>query len=173
VDRHASNRHLNDDTAPVEAVGTLTVDLHRRRRGNRQLDDAAELAEPLCELVRRGWLVLLEGLALRVPRRRACREIDLGDVTLVETDEPGLEPRRCARQNQEEPGGERVQGSGVTGSSPRATTNRRDDREGRRPGRLVHEDDSARSEGPLHVDPRREADAGRCEARTQGAPISS
>ena len=144
VDVHGADRHLDGDTASMEGVRALAVDLHRGHRGNRELDRAPEAVEPGLQLLRGGRLVLVDPLTFDVTGRRPCGEVDLGLVALRQPDEPRLQPRRGTRQEQQEPGREGIERTRVTRPRPRLPTRRRDDRERRRPGGLVDEDDSAR-----------------------------
>jgi len=92
----------------MQPVRALAADLDRGRRRNRKFDDSPQLRQPRLELLARRCLVFVDDLALRVSRRRARPEVDLRDVALVEPDEPRLELRGGAGEEQEEPGGERV-----------------------------------------------------------------
>ena len=96
VDRGAAQRHRQLDAAPREPVGTLTVDLHRGGGRDRQLDLAAEARERPLELGAARRRVLLGEFALRVAGRARAREVDIGEVALVEPDEAGGEPGREA-----------------------------------------------------------------------------
>ena len=87
VDLRPPQRHLDHDALAVEAVRALTPDLDGRRRRDRKLDLAAEARERGLELGRRGRLVQLERLALRIARGRPPREIDGGEVALGQSDE--------------------------------------------------------------------------------------
>src|SRR5439155_19406949 len=59
-----------------------------------------------------------------------------------------LEPGSRPREEEQEPGRERVERAGVARAGPGPPPDRRDDVEGRRPRRLVDEDDSSRLEPP-------------------------
>src|SRR5689334_21839954 len=52
VDERTPQGHLDADALTREPVRALAADLHRRRRGDRQLDHAAEAREHCSELVR-------------------------------------------------------------------------------------------------------------------------
>ena len=83
----------------------------------------------------------LDDLALDVAGRRARRQVDLGQVALVEPDEVLRQPRRRPEQDEQEPGRERVERPGVAGARAGAVAQPLDDRERRRPRRLVDEDE--------------------------------
>ena len=88
VDPRAPHRHLDRDAAPCQLVRALAADLHRRGGRDRQLDLAAEAREPLSPApLRVGGSCRSTTLALGVAGRRARREVDVGDVALVEPDE--------------------------------------------------------------------------------------
>ena len=144
VDVHRAHRHLDGDAAAVERVRALAVDLHRRRGRDREVDRAAQAVERRLELVARRRVVLVDALALDVAGRRARRQVDLRHVALRQPDEPRLQPRRRAREEQQEPGRERIERPRVPGPRPGPPPHRGDDRERRRPGGLVDEDDPAR-----------------------------
>ena len=131
------HRHLHLHPAPREPVGTLTADLHRRHGRDRQLDLAAEFREPLLQLAGRRRRVPLEDVSLRIAGRRRRREIDVRDVTLVQSDEAWLQLGRPARQHDEQAGRERVERAGVTGTRAGPPAQLGDHLEGRRPRRLV------------------------------------
>ena len=144
VDGRAAERHLDGDTAARELVGTLAVDLHRRRCGNRQLHLAAQRGKSVVELTRRRRLVLLQRLAFRIAGRGRRPEIDVGHVALVEPDEAGCEPRRRPREQEEQPRREGIERAGVTGACARSAAQRGDERERGRAGGLVDEGDADR-----------------------------
>ena len=144
VDVHRAKRHLDGNASPVQGVGALAADLHRRDGGNRQLDGAAERGERLVERFRAERLVLVEHVALEVAGRRAGRQVDRGRVPLRQAYELRLQPRRGAREEHEQAGREGIERARVPGAGARPPPDRRDDRERRRAGRLVDEDDPAR-----------------------------
>ena len=138
---HPPHGHLDRHPTPVEPIRPLPLDLDRRRRGHGKVDVASERRQPILEL----WWgegVAVDRLALRVTRRRSGGEVDLRLVALVEADEARLEARRGAGEQEQEPGGERVERPGVPASRA-VRVDRGHDVERRRPGRLVHEDDPA------------------------------
>src|SRR5262249_33583746 len=101
-----------------------------------------------CHLELRGlrWSVLLESLAVHVSTRRPRREVDLGDITLVQADEAALEAGGRTGEEKEKAARQRVERSRVSCPGLRSTARRGDDREGRRPHGLVDEEDPARLE---------------------------
>ena len=88
--------------------------------------------------------MLVETLAVQVAGRGANGEVDLGPVALGQPDEVLLESRGRTGQEQEQPGRERIESPGVSRARARSPPGRRDDRERRRAGGLVDEDDPAR-----------------------------
>jgi hypothetical protein len=88
--------------------------------------------------------VLVDPLAFDVAGRRPRREVDLGHVSLGQAHEAWLQARRRAREQQEQPGGERVERPRVPGPCAGPPPDRRDDRERGGAGGLVDEDDPAR-----------------------------
>jgi hypothetical protein len=84
----------------MEAVGALAADLDRRCGRDRQLHLAAEVREPMLELVPAGRVLLRNDLALAVARRGAYRQVDVREVPLVETDEPWCQSSCRAGQHQ-------------------------------------------------------------------------
>ena len=89
VHDHATDRHLDRNALPMELVRPFAVDLHRGRRGDRQLDRPAEAVERERELVGRGWIVLFDHVALGIAGRRRRRQVDLRQIPLREADELG------------------------------------------------------------------------------------
>jgi hypothetical protein len=130
----------------VEPVRTLAPDLHRRRRRDRQLDLAAELREPLLQLVRLRRVVPVELLAFGIAGGRAGGEVDLRQVALFEADEGGGRLRRATREEEEQAGGEGIERARVAGAGSRPAPHVRHDRERRRARGLVHEQDPRRVE---------------------------
>ena len=145
MDDRAANGHLDLGAAAREAVGALAADLDRRVRRDRQLDLAAQAWERRLEVVATRRLARLE-LPFGIARRAHGRQVDLGEVPLVETDEPARELRRPPKQDEEEPGGERVERAGVAGAGSGAVAQVAHDREGGRAGRLVDEHEPGRAE---------------------------
>ena len=91
LDPRAPHRHLDLHTLAVEAVRALAADLHRRRRRDPQLDVAAEAVERTVELARARRRVLVDDVSLRVAGRRSSRQVDLGEVALVERRRTGAQ----------------------------------------------------------------------------------
>src|SRR6478672_7672289 len=89
-------------------------------------------------------LVLVDSLPLDIARRRSGAQVDLRDVPLCEADESWLEASRRAGEQKQETRCERIECPRMAGSRLRPPPGGRDDRERRRPGRLVDEDDPAR-----------------------------
>ncbi len=142
-DRRAPHRHLDRDAPPREPVRALTADLHRRGGGDRQLDLAAEALEPRSSSSRDGRLVRSTTSPSGSPVDVASREVDVREVALVEPDEAIRRSlRRRTGQHEQQPRRERVERPGVTGPRARPPADLRDDRERRRPGRLVDEHDA-------------------------------
>ena len=139
VDGRAAHRHLDGDAAPMQAVGALAVDLHRRRRRDRQLDLAAQRLDVGERRDRRR----LELGPLHVAGVGAHAELDRRQVALVEPDEVAREPRGAADEADEQPGRERVERPGVPGLQVEAVANAPHDLERGRPGLLVHEHEPA------------------------------
>ena len=123
-----ARRHLDGDALAVQPVGALAVDLHGRRRRDRQLDRTAKAVERARRARRRS--------AARASRRtspsgspvvvRAVRSISV-DVALVELHEPILEARRATGEKDEKPGRERVERArmaGLRAGAPRARARR-------------------------------------------------
>ena len=99
MNRAATDGHLDCDTSPVQPVGALAVDLHRRGRRDAQLDLAGEGSQGRLEIV---WhLRPLDHVSVGVTRGRADAEPDLGDVSLVEADQVAREPGRAAEQDEQ------------------------------------------------------------------------
>ena len=88
VDPRAPDGHLHLDPLAVQAVRALAVDLHRRRGRDRQLDLAAQScrARASSSSPARGVVRSITSPSGSPVDVRA-RQIDLGDVALVETDE--------------------------------------------------------------------------------------
>ena len=86
------------DAPPVQPVGALAADLDRRRGRDSELHLAAQPMQPRSSSSRRGRLVLVER---RRPRGRrstsGARRSTVGEVALVEPDEPRREPCRASR----------------------------------------------------------------------------
>ena len=87
VDPRPAHGHFDHLATPVQAVGALAPDLDGRRRRDRELDLTAEARELGLELDVAGRFVRLERFALRVARRRAPGEVDVGEVALRQPDE--------------------------------------------------------------------------------------
>ena len=128
----------------MERVCALPVDLHGRDGGNGQVDGAAKAVEP--QPPARPRRAARARRSARPGRRRSTsgREVDLGLVALRQPDEPRLQPGRRARQEEQEPGRERIECPRMPRPRPGPPPHRGDDRERRRAGGLVDEDDSAR-----------------------------
>jgi hypothetical protein len=128
----------------MECVCALPADLHGRDSGNGQFDGASKAVESNLQVVLGGRLVVIDPLALDVAGRRLRGEVDLGLVPLRQADELRLQPGRGARQEKQEPGRERVECPRMPRPGPRLPPQCSDDRERRRAGGLVDEDDSTR-----------------------------
>ena len=101
VDTRATEWHLHGDAATRKLVGALADDLDRGCGRDRQLDVAAEVREPVLELVRRRCVELFDDLPFRVGGRRPCTEIDVRHISLVEPDEaPSQFSCRSGQQKQ-------------------------------------------------------------------------
>src|SRR5919108_4083842 len=148
VHRRPAHGHVDRDTSAMELVGALSADLDRGGGGDLQIDLAAERFEAREELGLRRRLVLVERFALRVARRGDCREIDLRLVALAQADELPRLLREGAEQEEQEPGREGIERARVAGAGAGAVAEVADDRERRRPSRLVVEHEPARAKSP-------------------------
>jgi len=97
----------------MQLVGALAADLDRRGRRDRQLDLAAKGREPLLQLVVARWLGLAGDRAVAVAGVGHGREVDVGQVALVEPDEARGQLGRRPREHEQEAGRERVERAGV------------------------------------------------------------
>ena len=132
----------------MQPVGALTADLDRRRGRDRQLDLAAEAREPRRELLRTGRLQLFHDVPLPVAGRRPGRQVDVGEVALVESHEARGQLSCRSGQHKQEPCRERIERSGVAGACTRPPPHFRNDAERGRPLRLVDQQDAARAKRP-------------------------
>ena len=151
VDLRAPQRHLHGDAAPGQLVCALTADPDGRGGRDRQLDLTAEAPECGVELVPRGRRVRLAPLALRVAGGGRRRQVDVGDVALVQPDEAWSQSSCRTGQQNEQPGRGRVERAGVTRPRAGPPPQRGDERERRRPGRLVGEHHADRFQSPLQA----------------------
>src|SRR5205807_6857604 len=87
VNTRAPRRHVDVHAAPCELVRALPTDLHGRYRGDRELHVTAEAPEPKLELLRCRRLAPRDDRALRIAGGRSSRQVDIGDVALVQSDE--------------------------------------------------------------------------------------
>ena len=142
VDRRAPQGHLDLDAAPCEPVCALPADLHRGRRGDRQLDLAAEAREPALELRLARRLELLDDRALRIAGRGPRRQVDVGEIALVQADEAWGDLSCPSGQQQEQAGRERVECPRMTCPRTGHAADLRDDCEGRRTRGLVDQRDA-------------------------------
>src|SRR5262245_12294094 len=142
VDRRPPCRHLDRHAAAMEPVRALAADLGRRGSGDLELDLAAERIELRVEVEELRRLVLVDDVALGIAGGCRPREVDRGLVALLEPHEPLRLLREAPEQHEQEPGRERVERPGVT--SPRAgpLAELTHDRERRRAGGLVVEDEA-------------------------------
>ena len=160
VDPRAAQGHLDRDAPAVQAVGALAADLHRRGGRDRQLDLTAEAREPCFELSRTAARAARR-LPLRVARGRPRREVDVREVALVQSDEGSGQLSCPTGQQEQQSGRKRVERPGVAGARASPTPHLGDDRERRRPRRLVHQQDPGRLEAARRRHPVRRRRAGR------------
>src|SRR5262249_57133267 len=79
---------------------------------------------------------------VRIPGRGPCGEVDVRDVTLVESNEARSQFSCRAGQQEQQSSREWIERSRMAGPRPGAMSQFRDDRERRRACRLVDEDDA-------------------------------
>ena len=155
VDLRTPQGHVHLHTAPRQPVGALAADLHRRGGGDRQLDLTAEGLEAFLQHGGRWRLVPLGDLALRVAGRGRRREVDVRDVSLVQSDEARLQLSCPPGQHQQETGRKRIERPRVARARARSSPQVGDHLERRRSRRLVDERHSCRFKRPRNHEWRR------------------
>ena len=150
----APERHVHLHPAPGEPVGALTADLHRRGGGDRQLDVAAEGLESFLQLVPGRRLVPLDDLPLGIAGRGRRREIDLRDVSLVQSDEAWLQLSCPTGQHEQQPRRERIERARVARARARSASQLGDHLERGWTARLVQQRPRPRAQAP--AEPRAE-----------------
>jgi len=128
--------------SPHASIRAAAVDLHGRccRHGLEHL--AGERRRSGRDGAGIGRAPGLLDLTLRVERRRDGAELHHRLVALVEPGQIGRKPRRPAGQDQQEPGGERVERAGVPELCAQHRAKRAKDAERARPGGLVDEQEA-------------------------------